>query len=132
MPRGVNRDGTSGKYKQRIECTNKQIDVIYSLVYEDLTVKELLAKHEVAESTYYGWYAQELFTSRLKEERSRKFTALSSKALKKLDKLMDCGDKRTELRAAELVLKENGHLDRDSELTEKTTEIVITLADNNE
>lgn len=131
MPRGVNRDGTSGRYKQRIECTNKQIDVIYSLVYEDITVKELLAKHSVPESTYYGWYAQELFVNRLKEERDRKFTTLSSKALKKLDKLMDCGDKRTELKAAELVLKENGHLDRETESTEKTTEIVITLADNN-
>lgn len=132
MPKRVNRDGTSGRYKQRIECTSKQIDVIYSLVYEDATIKEILKKHNVPESTYYGWYAQDVFVSRLKEERDRKFTSLSSKALKKLDKLMNCGDKRTELRAAELVLKENGHLDRETESAEKTTEIVITLTDNQE
>lgn len=129
MPRGVNRDGTSGKYKQRIECTTKQIDVIYSLVYEDITVKELLAKHNVPESTYYNWFGQEIFISRLREERDKKFKELSGKALKKLGKLLDCGDKRTEIRAAEMILKENGHLDRETESAEKTTEIVITLAD---
>lgn len=132
MPRGVMRDKETGKFTDNKQCTNKQIEVIYSLVYEDLTVKELLAKHGVAESTYYGWFGQEIFANKLKEERDKKFKELSGKALKKLGRLMDCGDKRTELRAAELVLKENGHLDRDSELTEKTTEIVITLADSSD
>ena len=121
----------TGKF-MKSDLTKKMQDCIYKLVYDEKkTNKQICEELDIRESTFYGWFHMEVFAKALQKERDAKFKELSNKALKKLEKLMDCDDARTSIRAVEMILNENNHLKGKMDISLNTqNEITIKLIDD--
>jgi hypothetical protein len=126
--------GKDGKYKPITGLSNVQSKAIYMLVYEDYKYnKDVYEELGVPKSTYYHWFTQDLFTEELKKARDALFKEMSNKALKKLGQTLDSGDARSVLKACEMILKENGHLNDKIDITENTNKsITISIVNEQE
>lgn len=125
--------GTDGKYKPQAGLSLEQKEAIIMLVYSDMTNKEIHEKLGIASSTFYDWFKQDIFDEEFKKEKDKMFKALSTKALKKMVKLMDGEDSRTALKCCENILKQDGYLNDKLEINQNTTEtFVITYQNGDE
>ena len=112
-------------------CTQQQIECIRLMVETDMTRQEIADKLGIARSTLYDWMSKEYFKKRLVEYSDRLLVDCRAESLRRIRQLMrQDEDKRTALSSAKFLAELNG-LKATDEDARKTTEIVITLADNN-
>lgn len=124
--------GTDGKYKPITGLSNEQSQAIFMIVYGDYKYnKDIYEELDVAKSTYYHWFTQDLFTEELTKARQAKWKAMSGKALKKLDELIDSENSKVSLDACKTVLQQNNDLNDKLDINQNISEkIVIKLIDD--
>lgn len=131
MPRQYKRN-PNGTFAYCEELQPRQQAMIFELIANGGDKTKACNDLGVPRSTLYDWLGDEKFVNAFRKVSDRLHEECIVDVKRELIKLTKCEDKRTALKAIETCLKLNGYLDTKSDITEKTTEIVITLADNNE
>lgn len=123
--------GTDGKYKPITGLSNEQSQAIFMIVYGDYKYnKDIYEELNIPKSTYYHWFTQDLFTEELQKARQAKWKAMSGKALKKLDELIDCENSKVSLDACKTVLQQNNDLNDKLDISQNISkELKITFFD---
>lgn len=127
MPRGQNRD-SNGRFAYQGMLSKQQLDCIAHMVYgNDQSPTKIAKEIGCSRVTIYNWLTNDDFIAELKKQKLAYTNAMGAKALKVLEELMTCKDKRTSLKATLEVLRACGEFRQELEIN-TNQEIVITLA----
>ena len=120
-----------GQYAPNPKLSNLQMEAIMKMVWGNYAsnnkVREELG---IPNGTFYGWWDQDIFVEEIDRQREKKFKEMSSKAIRKLDELLNSKDSRTAIQAAKLILKENGHFGERFDITHKTPDSINIVVQN--
>lgn len=126
-----NRDD-KGRFAEYEELTPIQLKMIVELIENGGNKREACRKLGVPRSTLYKWIDNEKWNNEYRKACERLYKLNLAKALNKLDKMMDCKDNRTILKAIEDSLKLNNYLNPKVDITENTMQnIKISIVDDN-
>ena len=127
MPRGQKRD-SKGRFAYQGKLSKQQLDCIAHMVYgNDQSPTKIAKEIGCSRVTIYNWLTNDEFIAELKKQKLAYTNAMGAKALKVLEELMTCKDKRTSLKATLEVLRACGEFRQELEIN-TNQEIVITLA----
>ncbi|QEH70509.1 phBC6A51 family helix-turn-helix protein [Cellulosilyticum sp. WCF-2] len=127
MPRGQKRD-SKGRFAYQGMLSKQQLDCIAYMVYGNEQSPTKIAKEiGVSRASIYNWLTYPVFLEELKKQKLAYTNAMGTKALKVIEDLMTCKDKRTALKAALEVLRACGEFRQELEVN-TNQEIIITLA----
>lgn len=108
------------------------LDLCASLKYP--TTEQIKEKANISRSTYFRWKKTDEFKKDLADYAKQTFASLSSRAVKKLEELLESDDEKVALRAAQTVLdktipeiepekKDNSHITMTVEYVEAEDEV---------
>ncbi len=127
MPRGQKRD-SKGRFAYQGMLSKQQLDCIAHMAYgNDQSPTKIAKEIGCSRVTIYNWLTNDDFVAELKKQKKAYKEGMASAALKVIEDLMTCGDKRVALKAALEVLRACGEFRQELEVN-TNQEIIITLA----
>lgn len=108
---------------------NKMLKCINLLVYSDMSKGAIAEELKVSKTTVSTWIARDDFQEALKNEMNQRFKVMATKAIKKLDKLVDSSNEKVALDASKEVLNKAGY--QETQKVEQTfNDITIEITGN--
>lgn len=107
----------------------RQLKAVEMLVYTDKQKQEIAEELGVTNSTISVWLRKEEFQSAIREEVQRKFSSLATKALTKMEKLLDSRQDAVAFAAAREVLNKAGYQEVQKVEQELKTKIHLEILD---
>lgn len=109
------------------ELNNKMLKCIELMVYSDMRKQDIAEELGVSSVTLWKWQKREDFQLALKEEMHRSFRGMATKAIKKLENLLDSKNEGIALAASREVLNKAGYLETQKVEQDIKNEIVVEI-----
>ncbi|KAF5066170.1 hypothetical protein DSECCO2_266220 [anaerobic digester metagenome] len=128
-----NERDVRGRFKVHEDLTPIQLKMIVELLDNGGNKTEACRKLGVPRTTLYTWIDNTNWQEEYRRACERLYKVSLAKYMDKLDKMLECKDNRTVMKALETGLRLNGYLKTDLNIDKNTTEtITIKLVDDSE
>lgn len=125
-----NERDVRGRFKVHEELSPIQLKMIVELLDNGGNKREACRKLGVSRTTLYGWIDNTIWQEEYRRACERLYKVSLAKYMDKLDKMLECKDNRTVMKALETGLRLNGYLKTDLNIEKNTTEnIVVSFFD---
>ncbi len=122
-----------GRFKVNEEMSPIQLKMIVELLENGGNKTEACRKLGVPRTTLYTWIDNTNWQEEYRRACERLYKVSLAKYMDKLDKMLECKDNRTVMKALETGLRLNGYLNTNLNVEQNTTEtITIRLLDDSE
>lgn len=108
---------------------NRQLKAVEMLVYTDKLDKDIAEELKISPSTLSVWKNKEEFQEALHKEMLRSFSALATKAKRKMEKLLDSNQDSVAFAAAKEILNKAGYAETQTIEHEYKNNIVLEIVD---
>ena len=108
---------------------NRQLKAVEMLVYTDKLDKEIAEELKISPATLSVWKNKEEFQEALHKEMLRSFSALATKAKRKMERLLDSNQDAVAFAAAKEILNKAGYAETQRVETDLKTNLTIEITE---
>ena len=108
---------------------NRQLKAVELLVYTDKLDKDIAEELKISPSTLSVWKNKEEFQETLHKEMLTSFSALATKAKRKMERLLDSNQDAVAFAAAKEILNKAGYAETQSVDTDLKTNLTIEITE---
>ena len=108
---------------------NRQLKAVEMLVYTDKQKQEIAEELKITPATLSVWLTKEEFQEAIHKEMLRSFSALATKAKRKMEQLLDSNQDSVAFAAAKEILNKAGYAETQKVETELKTNLTIEITE---